>query len=83
MAASIAGVSKLDFYSFGDQRFTESFRAALKVMRSQTVGWVWERILEFRSLNQNKGGNKNSKNYINILEYIAKGTHSSMATVLE
>ena len=82
MAASMAGVSKLDFYSFGDQRFTESFRAALKVMRSQTVGWVWEKILEFRSLNQNKGGNKNSRN-INILEYIAKGTHSSMATVLE
>ena len=80
MAASLAGVSKLDFYSFGDQRFTESFRAALKVMRSQTVGWVWERILEFRSLNQNKGGNRNN---INILEYIAKGTHSSMATVLE
>ena len=81
MAASIAGVSKLDFYSFGDQRFSESFRAALKVMRSQTVGWVWERILEFRSLNQNKG--ENSRNNINILEYIAKGTHSSMATVLE
>ena len=77
MAASMAGVSKLDFYSFGDQRFTESFRAALKVMRSQTVGWVWERILEFRSLNQNKGGNRNNTN---ILEYIAKG---SMATVLE
>ena len=48
LAASIAGVRKLDFYTFGEKDLAADFESALKMMKGQTVGWVWERIKEFR-----------------------------------
>ena len=49
MAASMAGVRKLDFYTFGEKGLSAELKSALQVMQGQTVGWLWERIKEFRS----------------------------------
>lgn len=49
MAASMAGVRKLDFYTFGEKGLSAELKSALQVMKGQTVGWLWERIKEFRS----------------------------------
>merc|ERR1719154_883933 len=49
MAASLAGVTKLDFYCFGDKIFCSEFTKALNKMAGQNVGWVWQKILMFRS----------------------------------
>ena len=62
MAASIAGVRKLDFYTFGEKDLANDFEAALKVMKDQTVGWLWERIKEYRS----------GESGASVLQYIAK-----------
>jgi len=62
IAASLAGVS-LDFYCFGDKKFHNDFKGALKVLKDKTVGWLWEQILEFRSLSE---GPKT-----NILQFLA------------
>ena len=51
LAASIAGVRKLDFYTFGEKDLAaEDIESALKVMKG-LMGLVWEmeRIKEFRS----------------------------------
>ena len=48
LAASIAGVRKLDFYTFGEKDLAADFESALKMMKGQTVGWVLQRIMEFR-----------------------------------
>ena len=48
MAASMAGVRKLDFYSFGDQKFYDKFTEAMKAAKDREVGWVWDRIVLFR-----------------------------------
>jgi len=61
IAASLAGVS-LDFYCFGDRKFHSDFKGALKVLKDKTVGWLWEQISEFRSLN--------SGSHANILQFI-------------
>ena len=64
MAASMAGVKKLDFYCFNDKVFHDLFSSALAKMKGQTVDWLWEKIVQFRS-----GQRDNSQN---ILEFIAK-----------
>jgi len=48
MAASLAGVKKIDFYSFGDQKFYGRFRRALTAAKDKDVGWIWEKIVQFR-----------------------------------
>eukprot|EP00092_Neocalanus_flemingeri_P096794 GFUD01123257.1.p1 GENE.GFUD01123257.1~~GFUD01123257.1.p1 ORF type:complete len:434 (-),score=91.69 GFUD01123257.1:106-1407(-) len=50
MAASLAGVKKLDFYSFGDQKFHTKFVTILKVAQEKDVGWIWEKIEQFRKI---------------------------------
>ena len=40
LAASIAGVRKLDFYTFGEKGLAADFESALKMMKGQTVGCV-------------------------------------------
>ena len=60
LAASIAGVRKLDFYTFGEKGLAADFESALKMMKGQTVGWVWERIKVFRC-----------KSGTSVLHYIA------------
>lgn len=50
MAASLAGVNKLDFYSFGDQNFYCKFVAAMSAAKKKDVGWLWEKIVQFRQV---------------------------------
>ena len=61
MAASMAGVRKLDFYTFGERGLSAEMKSALLAMKGQTVGWLWERIKEFRS----------ESDAYNLLQYIA------------
>ena len=61
MAASLAGVRKLDFYTFGERGLSAEMNSALLAMQGQTVGWLWERIKEFRS----------DSDAYNVLQYIA------------
>jgi len=63
MAASLAGVKKLDFYSFGDQKFYSKFVAAMRAAKDKDVGWIWEKIVQFRKLPP--GGQS-------VLEFISK-----------
>ena len=67
MAASIAGVRKLHFYTFGEQDFSSDFESALEVMKGKTVGWVWERVKEFRY---------NHTKQENILQFITSRSQS-------
>jgi len=50
MAASMAGVEKLDFYSFGDQKFYNKFVAAVRATKEKNTCWLWEKIVQFRHL---------------------------------
>ena len=72
LAASIAGVKKLDFYTFGEKDLAADFESALKMMKGQTVGWVWERIKEFRC-----------KSGPSVLHYIANFQAKNNVTVEE
>ena len=70
LAASLAGINKLDFYSFGDKDFCDSFQAAMAEMKGKTVGWLWEKILEFR--NNERVGVNGGKLHHYILDYIGQ-----------
>ena len=48
MAVSLAGVKKIDFYSFGDQKFYSKFKRAVIAAQDKDVGWIWEKIVQFR-----------------------------------
>jgi len=64
MAASMAGVKKLDFYSFGDQKFYDRFSAAMRAAMGKDAGWIWEKIVQFR---------KKVPGTMSVLDYIALG----------
>ena len=48
MAASLAGVEKIDFYSFGDQKFYSKFKRVVIAAQDKHVGWIWDKIVQFR-----------------------------------
>ena len=62
MAASMAGVRRLDFYSFGDQKFYNKFSSAMRAAKGRDVGWMWEKIGQFR---------KRMPGSMSVLDYIA------------
>ena len=49
IAASMAEVEKLDFYSFGDEIFSTRFRGLLKAAEGKTVDWLWQNVKEYRN----------------------------------
>ena len=64
LAASLAGVKKLDFYCFDDQEFHDDFTEAMNKMKDKTVGWVWDQIMNFRNnREEHNAGN-------NVLQFI-------------
>jgi hypothetical protein len=60
LAASMAGVKKLEFYSFGDENFRQLFSTCLDLFKANgvTVAQLWNLIGEFEKESKTEGWNR-------------------------
>ena len=74
LAASMAGVKKLEFYSFGDENFRQLFSTCLDLFKTNevTVAQLWKLIEEFEKENETVGWNRfGQSSQKNILLWIS------------
>lgn len=72
ISASMAGVSTLEYYSFGDELFGRQFQTCIQLFQKNefTVGQLWNLIKEFEKEKETLGGKRfgNGENIISWIE---------------
>jgi hypothetical protein len=72
ISASMAGVSTLEYYSFGDELFRRQFQTCIQLFQKNevTVGQLWNLIKEFEKEKETLGGKRfgNGENIISWIE---------------